>query len=891
MKKNRLYLIDGSGYMYRAFHAIRYLTNSKGMPTNAVFGFTRMLVKILKQEEPDYVGVVFDLKGPTFRHEIYKEYKANRAETPDDLVQQIPYIKRVVEALCIPVIELQGYEADDLIGTYAKKAVRDNFEVVIVTGDKDMYQLVEEDIRIYDELRDRWVGTHEAEERFGVPVERIVEVMGLSGDSVDNIPGVPGIGSKTATELIQQFGSIEEVLGHIDQISGAKRKENLTNHGDDAILSKKLVTIDINAPSPVELETLCRKSPDPKLLTDIFSELEFFTLLKELYPEGAHVPSGVESEYITLDDKGEFLNLLADIKAKGIFAFDFETTSPNPVLAKIVGISFCYDIGKAWYVPLKHRSITARQLNFGWVMDQLRPIFENSSIKKIGQNIKYETIILSQYGIRLEGIAFDTMLASYVLNAAKRSHSLSNISIEYLNHKMIEYKEVVGTGKKEVCFDEVDIPTATEYSAEDSDITYRLYEMLEPKVEDFNDLYYNIELPLVSVLARMEVSGVRIDPDILTKMSKEAQTDIDLLRERILELSGCSFNPDSPSQLADALFEKLELPPIKKIKTGYSTNEAVLEELSLLHPLPGEVLEYRKLKKLQSTYIEALPKLINKNTGRVHPSFNQTVTVTGRLSCSDPNLQNIPVRTEFGKRIRSAFVACDDSHILLSADYSQVELRIMAHLSEDSILIDAFARGEDIHRRTAAQIGGVSFDQVTDEMRRHAKTINFGILYGMGAFGLAKSLKITRKEAQQIIDSYFENLPQVKEYIDTLIENARRDGYATTLFNRRRDIPELQAANGNIRKFGERTAVNTPLQGTAADIIKLAMIRIDHDLEVRNLNTRMILQVHDELLFDVPKEEKDEVSELVQRHMENVVELKTPLVVNIAAGHNWAEIH
>lgn len=891
MKKKRLFLIDGSGYMYRAFHAIRYLTNSKGLPTNAVFGFTRMLVKTLKQENPDYVGVVFDLKGPTFRHDLFQDYKANRAETPEELVQQIPYIKQVVEALSIPVLELQGYEADDLIGTFAKKAAKNDFDVVIVTGDKDMYQLIEENIQIYDELKDKWVGTKEAEERFGVPVEKIVEVMGLSGDSVDNIPGVPGIGPKTATELIQQFGSVEGVLAHIDQVKGAKRKDNLTKHAEDARLSKKLVTIDTNVPVTVTLDELRREPPDPRSLTALFTELEFYRLLKELYPEGEHLPSSVESEYRTLSKKEEFLTLISNIKSRGIFAFDFETTSPNPVLAKIVGISFCYEIGEAWYMPLRHRLLTARQLDFNWAIDQLRPIFQDSSIKKIGQNIKYEMIILSQIGIQLKGIAFDTMLASYVSNVAKRSHSLSSISLEYLNHKMIEYHDVVGTGKKEICFDEVDIPTATQYSAEDADVTYRLYEMLKPKMEAYNNLYYTIELPLVPVLARMEVNGVRIDPEILGEMSEEAQKTIESGRERILQLAGCSFNPDSPAQLAEVLFDKLKLPVIKKTKTGYSTNEAVLEELSIRHPLPAEVLEYRKLKKLQSTYIDTLPKLINPQTGRIHPSFNQTVTATGRLSCSDPNLQNIPVRSEFGKRIRYAFVPRDKNHLLLSADYSQVELRIMAHFSEDPVLLEAFAKNEDIHRRTAAQIYNVPFDQVSEDMRRHAKTINFGILYGMGAFGLSKSLKVSTKEAQKVIDRYFENLPKVKEYIDTLIDKVRRDGYVTTLFNRRRNIPELQSNNGNIRKFGERTAINTPLQGTAADIIKLAMINIDRDLEEKKLKTKMTLQVHDELLFDVPKDEVEEVIKLVQYRMESVVELKTPLAVNIAAGSNWADIH
>lgn len=885
-KTPRLFIIDGNSYIYRAFYAIKHLTNSKGMSTNAIFGFTRMLLKIINQQQPDYLAIAFDRKEPTFRHKQYAEYKAHRPPMPEELVPQIPYIKQVVKGLNIPILELAGYEADDIIGTLAKKAELTKIQTVIVTGDKDLFQLLDENIVVYDELKNIWYDPDRVREKFGVGVEQLTDVFALAGDSSDNIPGVPGIGLKTAARLINEFDNLDNLLKNTRRVKGQKSRENLEAYADKAILSKSLVTLHTKVPLDVKLTDFTRQEPNSAQLIELFKELEFHSLIKEFSPQ-----SQTEAKYHTVLTAEQFAELVEKLRSAPAFAVDLETTGKNPHKAQIVGISFCLDLDAAYYIPVGHSYLgVPKQLTLKHVLDTLRPILTDTEIKKYGQNIKYDAIVLYRAGVKLAGIDFDTMLASYLLNPSKRTHSLGDLTLEHLNRKMTTYKEVVGTGAKEINFAQVDIPTATDYSAEDAEVTFALVQVFAPRLKEagLEELFYRMELPLVEVLIKMELCGVRIDPDVLSEMSKDLSIQLDQLSLDIYRLSGEEFNIDSPRQLGGILFEKMGLPAIKRTKTGYSTDTSVLKDLAMLHELPAKLLDYRHLKKLKSTYVDALPVLINPQTGRLHTSFNQTITATGRLSSSAPNLQNIPIRTEYGRSIRRAFIP-DEGCMLLTADYSQIELRILAHMSGDEGLISAFLKGDDIHKRTAAEVFGVEPGDVTAEMRRQAKVINFGILYGMSAYGLANDLKVGQREAQAYINQYFDRYSKVKEFIDSLIGQAKQNGYISTLFDRRRYIPELASKNRNIRQFGERTAINSPIQGTAADIIKLAMISIHQKLPQKSLKTRMILQVHDELIFEVPEAELPAVRELVTHEMEQVIPLDVPLVVNIKTGTNWAE--
>jgi DNA polymerase-1 len=883
----RLFVIDGNSYIYRAYYAIQHLSTSKGLPTNAVFGFTRMLLKVINQQQPEYLAIAFDHKAPTFRHKQYAEYKAHRPPMPEDLIPQIPYIKQIVKALNIPVLELAGYEADDIIGTLAQKAKAGRMQTVIVTGDKDIFQLLNEHIVVYDELKNTYYDPARVQEKFGVEVDKLTDLFGLVGDSSDNIPGVPGIGLKTAAQLINDFGSLENVLKDIWRVKGQKRQENLRQYADQARLSKALVTIHTKVPLKVELTDLARRAPDSAHLIELFKELELFSLIKEFSPKNQ-----TDAKYHTIFSKQELAELLEKLQSSKGFALDLETTGKDPIRAEIVGISFCADVDTAYYIPLRHSypGVPA-QLDADYVLDRLNPIIADAGIKKYGQNIKYDAIVLRRAGLKLKGIDFDTMLASYLLNPSKRTHNLQDIALEHLNRKTTSYKELVGSGAKQLGFGQVDIAKATQYSAEDAEVTFALVQELAPKLKqaDLEELFHRMEVPLVEVLSQMELWGVRIDADVLQEMSKELDIQLQQLSLTIYHLAGEEFNIDSPKQLGPILFEKLGLPAIKRTKTGYSTDTSVLQDLAMLHELPAKILEYRHLKKLKSTYVDALPLLINPQTGRLHTSFNQTVTATGRLSSSEPNLQNIPIRTELGRRIRQAFVP-EPGFKLLAADYSQIELRILAHMSGDEGLRSTFRQGEDIHQRTAAEVFGVGLDKVTADMRRQAKVINFGILYGMSAYGLANDLKVGQREAQVYINQYFERYPGVKEFIDNLIKQAKSNGYVSTLFDRRRYIPELASKNRNIRQFGERTAINSPIQGTAADIIKLAMINIHHRLQRQSLKTRMILQVHDELIFEVPEGDIEATQQLVTQEMENAAQLDVPLLVNIKTGDNWAEL-
>jgi DNA polymerase-1 len=849
-----------------------------------------MLLKVLRDHRPDYLVVIFDSKTPTFRSEIYQEYKANRPSMPEGLTPQIPYIKKIIEGYRIAFLEMDGYEADDLIGTIAKR-LESEVDVVIITGDKDILQLVNDQIQVYDTMKEKTFRVEEVVSRFGVSPEQVVEVMALSGDAVDNIPGVPGIGEKTAIQLIKTYGSIENLLTHLEEIPQKKLKENLKTYGDLARLSKQLATIHTDVPIRYRLKDFSLVPPDLKNLKEIFKELEFNKLLKVFLEEQASPLPGRDYRLIT--ERNELLALLEDLQKVTTFSIDLETTSPYPMWANLIGISLSYIPHLSFYIPLGHQHReTPPQLPLPWALEQLKPILEDEGVKKVGQNMKYEWILLKRYGVHLQGIEGDTMIASYLLNPTKHNHNLSQMAQEYLDRDVTEHEEVVGTGQKAIPFDQINLQRAKDYSCEHADVTLQLSHLLFPKLEEdgLKDLFGQVEMPLVMVLAKMEMNGVKIDLGLLQEYSKEIEIQLQQRMDRIHGLAGEVFNINSSQQLGKILFDKLKLPVVKKTKTGYSTDVDVLTKLSLQHELPLEILSYRNMSKLKSTYIDALPKLVHPKTDRVHTSYNQTVTATGRLSSSDPNLQNIPIRTEEGNRIRQAFIP-ERGWVIVSADYSQIELRILAHLSQDETLMEAFQRGEDVHTRTASEIFGVPMEKVTPLMRREAKVINFGIIYGMSAYGLSQQLGTEPKNAQTYIDEYFKKYTGVQSYIEKSLEEARQKGYVITLLRRRRYLPDIQSPTLAIRQATERMAVNTPLQGTAADIIKVAMIHIQNRIEEFGLSTKMIMQVHDELVFEVPEDELQKVIPMIRNEMETVMDLSAPLKVSIHSGKNWAEVH
>ena len=895
-KSKSLYIIDGSSYIFRAYFGIRqFLSTSKGFPTNALYGFINMLQKVVKDEKPDYLCVAFDSKEKTFRHDIYPDYKANRDAPPEDLAKQFPYFEPLVDAFNISSIRIPGYEADDIIGTLALKGSKAGFRVVIVSGDKDMMQLVSPKVQMLDTMKNKRIGVDEVKEKFGVPPEKVIEVMGLMGDSSDHIPGVKGVGPKTATELIQKYGSIKELYKCIDEIEKKKLKEKLVQDKERALLSRKLVTIDTAMKLECSLDDLKVRPSKHEDLRKLFSEFEFSSMLAVLESgseETSKTTRPLKKNYETVLTEAAFNKWIKKLKKNKIFALDLETTSLRPVQARAVGVSFSCDTGEACYIPLAHSYLgVPDQLGVDWVFDKLKPILEDPEIKKVGQNIKYDFIVLKNEGVQLQGIAFDTMLASYLLNPSSRAHNMDALALEYLGHTTIKYKDVVGTASKEIGFDQVQIDRATEYAAEDADITWRLYEKLSGLLKgDDLKIFEKLELPLLEVLGDMELQGMALDKSHLQKLSQRIHLLLTEQEKEIYELAGEQFNINSPKQLSVILFEKLELPVIKKTKTGYSTDVSVLEELSAEHDLPEVILLYRQLAKLKSTYVDALQEEIFGKTVRVHTSFNQSVAATGRLSSSNPNLQNIPIRTEMGREIRKSFIA-EENNKILSADYSQVELRVLAHMSEDESLIDAFINGEDIHTRTAVEIFGTTAQRLDAEARRMAKAVNFGIVYGLSAFGLSRQLKIFPKEAKKFIDKYFELYKNVKIYMERTVEDARDIGYTLTLMNRKRYLPDLNSKNRQAREAAERIAINSPVQGSAADLIKLAMINLDREIAQKKLNSRMILQVHDELVFECPSEEEEEMRALVKKEMEEVMPLKVPLVVDIGWGDNWNDAH
>ncbi len=889
--KKTLYLIDGSSYIYRAYHAIRGLSNSEGFPTNAVYGFTRMLLKMIDEQNPEYVVLIFDAKGPTFRHEIYKDYKANRPPMPEDLSVQIPYIKEIVSGFNFPVLEMPGYEADDLIGTLARIAEKNGFTVVMVSGDKDFMQLITDNITVWDPMKEKRIDPNDVRESFGVEPGQVVDIMGLSGDTSDNIPGVPGIGPKTAKALIKSFGCIESLYEQIHKISKKKQSENLVKYKHRAFLSKRLVTIKTDVPLSFSMEDFKLKNRDNNKLSRLFKILEF-RQLQHFIPASLNFS---KKNYQTIQDMNILSDLVGKLESAGLFAIDTETTSKNPIAAKLVGLSFSMQADEAFYIPCTHDYTgVPRQLPLPDVLNRLKPLLENPGIKKVGQNIKYDWIVLDLHGIKLAGVIFDTMLASYLLNPSKRAHSLDRIALDFLDYKTTTYQEITGKGNKALSFASVPLEKAAPYACEDADITLKAYHILTAKLDEFDlaELFENVEMPLISVLMDMELKGVSIDINKLKDLSKMFEHQLNILEDSIYSLAGEKFNIKSSQQLGYILFEKIRLPIQKKTKKlkNYSTDVDVLTVLSNHHELPALILKYRTLAKLKSTYADALLELVNKKTGRIHTSYNQTVTATGRLSSSNPNLQNIPIRTQEGRDIRSAFIP-RKGWLLVSADYSQMELRILAHYSNDKILIKAFMDGEDIHTRTAAEVFQAPPSFLTPDLRRQAKIINFGIIYGMGAFGLSKELGISRKMAQTYIDNYFERYCGVKQFIDQAVENAKKTKKTSTLLGRIRLLPEINSKNRNVQGFAERTAINTPIQGTSADLIKLAMIKISSAFKEKGLEAAMLLSVHDELVFELPPEELETASELIKRIMEGIWPLKVPLKVNIAYGKNWTEAH
>ena len=892
-KRKTLYLIDGSSYIFRAFFGVRQqLSTSKGFPTNALYGFINMLQKVIREEKPDYLVVAFDSPDKTFRHKIYPNYKANRDAPPEELSRQFPYFEPLVKAYGLSSIRRPGFEADDIIGTLAKKGKQKGLEIVIVSGDKDMMQLISPHIYMLDTMKNKKFMDKEVVEKFGVQADKVVEVMGLMGDSSDHIPGVTGVGPKTAAELIRKFGSIEALYKRIDEVEKKNVKEKLERDKENAFMSRELVSIDTEMDLEFNSDLMKLGKIDSAKLKKMFEEFEFVSFLEGMQDGTANSLKIDRSEYKTILTEKSFNDLMESLAKKKSFAFDVETTSKRPVWARLVGISFSFEDGNAFYLPLAHRYLgVPEQLEFKAVCEKLKPILEDKSIKKCGHNIKYDLIVMSNEGIALDGVDFDTMIASYLLNPSSRGHGLDALTMEYFGHKNLTYKEMTGTGSKEIGFDEVEVDRATEYAAEDSDMTWRLKGKLQPQLKDSTlKLYKEIELPLLEVLAEIELNGVYVDRKHLKELSSKIDKQLLHLEKDIYVLADEEFNINSPKQLSVILFEKLKLPVVKKTKTGYSTDVSVLEQLAVEHKLPEQVLSYRQLAKLKSTYVDALPGEIFKNTGRVHTSFNQTVAATGRLSSSNPNLQNIPIRSDMGKEIRKAFTAEGDN-MLLSADYSQIELRILAHLSKDKALKNAFDKGEDVHARTAADIFGSSLEQVDENSRRMAKAVNFGIIYGLSAFGLSRQLNISRKDAQDFIDQYFSLYSNVKDFMDNTIAEARECGYTLTMFNRRRYLPDLKSDNRQVRESAERIAINSPIQGSAADLIKVAMIRLSRNLKKIKLNSKMILQVHDELLFECPVQEKKEIESLVRKEMEGACTLSVPLVVDIGWGKNWNEAH
>ncbi|GMM77948.1 DNA polymerase I [Vibrio alginolyticus] len=923
--ENPLILIDGSSYLYRAFHAYPGTMSNGEIPTNAVYGVVNMLRSMMRQFASERIAVVFDAKGKTFRDDMYAEYKANRPPMPDDLRCQIEPLHNVIRAMGLPLICVPGVEADDVIGTLAYQASQKGMPVLISTGDKDMAQLVDDNITLINTMTNVVMDREGVVEKFGIPPELIIDYLALMGDKVDNIPGVPGVGDKTATALLQGIGGLTKLYENLDDIAGLGFRgsktmaKKLIDNKENAMLSYELATIKLDVELEETPESLLKAEPNKDELVKLYGQLTFKSWLNELLEGGSGSVEAVElagssqasssqaemetsavtidrSQYETILDKETFNAWLDKLQTAELFAFDTETDNLDYMLANLVGLSFAVDEGIAAYVPVAHDYLDApEQLDRDWVLEQLKPILEDAAKVKVGQNLKYDASVLARYDIELKGIKHDTMLESYIYNSVGGKHDMDSLALRFLQHSCISFEQIAGKGKNQLTFNQIELEQASPYAAEDADVTLRLHNRLFANIEQDESLktvYEEIEMPLVPVLSRIERTGVFIDEMKLSAQSVEITARLDELEKKAYEIAEQEFNMNSPKQLQAILFEKMGLPVVKKTPSGTpSTNEEVLQELALDYPLPKLILEYRGLAKLKSTYTDKLPKMINPSTGRVHTSYHQAVTATGRLSSTDPNLQNIPIRNEAGRRIRQAFVA-PSGYKILAVDYSQIELRIMAHLSGDQALLNAFRDGKDIHAATAAEIMGVSIEDVSSEQRRRAKAVNFGLIYGMSAFGLAKQLGIPRGEAQAYMDTYFERYPGVMQYMEDTRSTAADKGYVETIFGRRLHLPEIKSRNGMRRKAAERAAINAPMQGTAADIIKKAMLLVDQWIqEEGNGRVKLLMQVHDELVFEVEESSLSEIESKVQKLMESAAELKVPLVAEAGHGDNWDQAH
>lgn len=920
----KLLLIDAYALIYRSYYALirSPRINSKGFNTSAIFGFVNILEDVLKKENPSHVAVAFDPKGPTFRHEAFEQYKAQREETPEVIRQSVPIIRDIIEAYNIPILEVPGYEADDVIGTISKQAAHKGFTVYMMTPDKDYGQLVGDNIYMYRPKHGGGydiMGVPEVLAKFNLSsTEQVIDLLGLMGDSSDNIPGCPGVGEKTAQKLLADFGSIDNLLANTDKLKGAQKKK-VEENAEQIRFSKFLATIKTDVPIEFDADSCKKQNVNEDKLIEIYTELEFRTFINRFKQEPQkEVKSGpvqgslfaifsdenTEAEkkssladlkstphtYHIADNEEEISKICSILANQKFFCFDTETDGIDPLTAELVGMSFSITKNEAWYVP-----VPANRKEATKIVARFSPALQNPEIQKIGQNIKFDILVLRKYGVKVAGPLFDTMIAHYLLNPELR-HNMDYLAETYLKYKTVSIEELIGPkGKKQGNMRNVPLNQISEYAAEDADITLQLKDYFEPllKQESVEDLFHNIEMPLIYVLAEMEATGVTLDTSALKESSEILSGQLVSLEKEIHELAGLEFNINSPKQIGEVLFDRMKLDEkAKKTKTGgYSTSEEVLEKLRSKHPIIGKILEYRGLKKLLSTYIDALPELINKETGKIHTSFNQAVTATGRLSSTNPNLQNIPVRDEIGREIRRAFTADNDDCIFFSADYSQIELRIMAHLSNDAHMVEAFVSGEDIHAATAAKIYNVPINEVTSDMRRKAKTANFGIIYGISVFGLAERLNIPRAESKELIDGYFNTYPEIRKYMDESIRVAKEHGYVETIFKRKRFLPDINSGNAVVRGYAERNAINAPIQGSAADIIKLAMIKIHQRFEEEGLKSRMILQVHDELNFNVYKDEYEKVKEIVLDSMENVIKLRVPLIADYGEGKSWLEAH
>ncbi|NIO49038.1 MAG: DNA polymerase I [Candidatus Aminicenantes bacterium] len=889
MAQKKLYLIDGNSLLYRSYYAIQRLSTSKGFPTNAVFGFISMLKKLMEKERPHYLGIVFDAKGPTVRHKAFKDYKAHRKPMPEDLVVQIPVIKKILGAFNIPFFEQENYEADDVLGSLAHQASSRNIQSIIVTTDKDIFQLVDKSTIVYNPVKEIALDEKKVKEHFGVSPSQVADVLALWGDPSDNIPGVPGIGEKTSKDLINQFGSLEKLLKNLDLIEKTRIQEKIKQNLNQLKLSQQLVTIEKGLHVKFNLEDFSVSEPNYKELIPIFQELEFSSLLAEYMKK----PKSTKKHYKIIFKEKELRELITKIDQAKFVSLDTETDSAFPTQASLVGLSFSTKPNRASYLPLRHDYPNApSQIPKEKALSLLEKVLSDPKIKKIGQNIKYDYIVLKREGILVKGMDLDSMVLSYLLEPNWGKHNLNKLALTYLQVKAIPYNEIVGKGKNEVTINAVDIDRVAPYACQDADLALQLSSLLWPKVQEekLDPLYIKLELPLIEVLADMEMWGVKIDTQALKKLSSELEHELGHLKEKIYKISEEEFNINSPQQLGRILFDKLNLPASRKTKItkSYSTSVSILQELARDYPIAKHTLEYRQLAKLKSGYADSLPLLLNPETGRIHTSYNQTVTATGRLSSSDPNLQNIPVRGDLGRRFREAFIPAQ-GHLFLSADYSQIELRVLAHLSKDPALIDTFRHDRDIHEETAERVFGNSSILSKEEKRRRAKIINFSMVYGASAFSLAKELETSTSEAQDFIDLYYEKYAKVHQFLEKRVKDAQKEGFSETLFGRKRQVPELQQKDKMTQQAGRRIALNTPIQGSAADLMKKAMIDIWREIKKRDLQSKMILQVHDELVFEVPDKEKDEMEILVKKSMENVFPLNVPLKVHLSWGVNWAE--